>query len=105
MAICIYKKTDGTLILRVEDPAHIIRLEGNYYFHPEEVDASLLEMTDRTYHCIKKGVCNWIDLKTEKGFVADASWIYPDPKPAFENIKGWYGFYTDHRYYKIEECE
>ena len=91
--------------MRGEEPAQVIRLEGNFYFHPEVVDTSLLDVTSRIYHCPNKGVCNWIDMKTDKGFVTDACWIYPDPKQAFENIKGWYGFYPDHRYYRTAECD
>jgi uncharacterized protein (DUF427 family) len=105
VAICVYRKSDGGLILRGEEPSEIIRLEGNYYFHPDVVDTSLMDITQRTYACQKKGICNWIDLKTNKGFVIDASWVYPDPKTGYENIRGWYGFYPDHRYYKTEECE
>jgi len=105
MAICIFTKSDNTVLVRAESDDQVIKLDGNFYFHPDLVDTSILEITGRTYHCPIKGVCNWIDLVTEKGYVTDASWIYRDTKQGFENINGWYGFYADHRYYEIRECD
>lgn len=105
MAICVVKKKDGSVIVRAEDAKQVIRLEGNYYFHPDLVDISMLDITSRLYDCPKKGICNWIDLKSDKGFVADAAWVYPQPLAGFERIAGWFGFYADHRYYETRECE
>jgi uncharacterized protein (DUF427 family) len=105
VAICVQRKSDGSVLVRAENPEQVIRLEGNYYFHPDVVDTSIIEITDRTYHCHYKGVCNWIDLATDKGFVTDIAWIYPETKQDYEYIRGWYGFYADHRYYETRECD
>ena len=105
MAICVLRKSVRSVLVRADNPDQVIRLEGNFYFHPDLVDPSLLDITERTYNCPKKGVCNWIDLVTEKGFVTDGSWVYPETKQGYENIRGWYGFYADHRYYETRECD
>ncbi len=93
------------MIVRAENDGQVIRLEGNYYFHPDVVDTSALEITSRLYDCPKKGICNWIDMRTDKGIVTDAAWIYPETKKDFQHIAGWYGFYPDHRYYETKECK
>jgi uncharacterized protein (DUF427 family) len=105
VAICVVRKKDGAVIVRAEKDEQVIRLEGNFYLHPEVVDSSILAVTSRLYDCPKKGVCHWIDLKTDKGFVTDVAWVYPETKEGFEHIAGWIGFYPDHRYYKTGVCE
>jgi uncharacterized protein (DUF427 family) len=35
-----------------------LRYEGNLYFAADEVNASALKITDRTYTCPYKGTCN-----------------------------------------------
>jgi len=95
-------KKDGTIIARapVED---IVHLEGNHYFKPEVGKNDFLEISDRTYNCPKKGVCNWIDLKSAAGYLNDIAWVYPETKPKFENIAGRIGFYGNHKHYEYTE--
>ncbi len=69
--------------------------EGNWYFAPAAVDISLLRITDRTYTCPYKGVCQWIDLESPRGRARNVGWIYLNPKPGYEFIQGQFGFY-DH---------
>lgn len=84
------------------DPEKLIQLEGNWYFHPDEVDRSVLETSDRTYTCPCKGVCFWVDIKTKHGYINDIAWVYPEPFPEYQHITGWYGFYPEHKHYKCE---
>ena len=105
MAICVVRKKDKTVIVRANDTGQFVHIEDSYYFHPDIVDSSKLDITSRTYDCPKKGISNWIDLITEKGIVADAAWVYPEPKNNFQHIAGWIGFYSDHRYYETRECD
>jgi len=104
LAFCVVRKIDGKILLRVDDSEKMTAVGDTYYFHPDLVDLKGLEKTGRIYQCPQKGTCNWIDLVTEKGVIVDASWTYPEPKPKFKHIAGWYGFFANHRYYETREC-
>jgi uncharacterized protein (DUF427 family) len=68
-------------------------LESNYYFPADSVKKDFLKKTDNQYTCPWKGVCDYYDVtvngKTEEG----AAFMYPEPKVAAENIKGYYAFW------------
>ncbi|MFV1992806.1 MAG: DUF427 domain-containing protein [Acidiferrobacterales bacterium] len=83
----------------------IIHLEGNHYFIPESDQNDFMEISDRTYNCPKKGVCNWIDMKSGNSYFNDIAWVYPATKPEFTNITGRYGFYENHKLYEYSESE
>ncbi|HEX9625921.1 MAG TPA: DUF427 domain-containing protein [Acidiferrobacterales bacterium] len=101
---CIVRKPDGAVVARATRPDQVLELDGNWYFAPEAVDPTLLEITDRTYTCPYKGVCNWVDLKSGASVATDAAWVYPAPKPGFRRIAGWFGFYADHAAYRKTGC-
>ena len=69
-------------------------LEGSWYFAPEAVDLAYLHVTQRIYTCPYKGVCYWIDLNTPNTRAQNIAWVYQDPKPGYEMIKGCIGFYS-----------
>lgn len=72
-----------------------VKLEGNWYFTPENVDMTHLRITNRTYTCPYKGVCFWVDLETPEGTKAqNVGWVYNDPKRGYEMIKDKIGFYA-----------
>ena len=73
------------------------KFEGNYYFTPDAVHMDHLIVTDRIYTCPYKGHANWIDLQTEQGVINDVAWVYPTPKPGYEQIAGYIGFYDGTR--------
>jgi len=80
--------------LAAGDGSDVLEFEGNLYFNPTAVHTDLLEVTDDTYTCSYKGTCNWVDVKDGAKHVA---WVYPDPKPGYEQIKGRYAFYRGNR--------
>lgn len=104
-AVCVVRKKDGAVLLRAENPAQYQKLEGNWYFDAALIDPAMVDITDRTYICPYKGTCQWIDLQTDHGYVTDAAWVYKEPKKGYETIGGRYGFYADHRYYEVRECD
>ncbi len=54
-----------------------------------------LVITERTYTCPYKGVCNWIDFKTADGrVVQNIGWVYRRMKPGYEFIQDQIGFYA-----------
>jgi uncharacterized protein (DUF427 family) len=99
-AITIRMKNDDSLLLQASDNK-LQKIEGNYYIHPELIDLNQFEISDRIYNCPVKGICLWVDLKTELGWINDICWVYPEPKQAYQHIKGWFGFYPSHRQYEI----
>ena len=99
MSIVIREKTSGTVL--AEAPAQgpdVITYEGNLYFAPAAVAGGILRKTDRTYTCPMKGTCGWVDYVGPEGAtVANVAWVYDDPKPGHEAIKGRFGFYAGSR--------
>lgn len=68
-------------------------IEGNHYFPPDALVPKHFE--DSTTHttCSWKGVASYKTVVVDGERNADAAWYYPDPKPAAEEIKGWYAFW------------
>jgi uncharacterized protein (DUF427 family) len=98
MAITIRESSTGATLASAEPGAGVDRYEGNWYFEPSAVDLGPLKVTERTYTCPYKGVCNWVDFVGPDGAVVKGvAWTYPEPKPGHEIVKGRYGFYSgDH---------
>ena len=38
-------------------------------------------------------------------YVNDIAWTYPEPKPEYRKIAGWFGFYGGHRSYRKTDCD
>ena len=93
MTRTIVDKATGAVLASAEEPA-VFEFEGNLYFAPEAVDATALVVTDATYTCPYKGTCNWVDVR---GGAKRVAWVYPDPLPGHERIRGRYGFYRGDR--------
>lgn len=100
---CIVTRS-GQVLAQARRADQFIYLEGYWYFHPEVVDFSSLEISDRTYLCPYKGTCYWIDLRRGSVSIPDAAWVYPTPKPGFRKIANWVGFYENHTHYAKSEC-
>lgn len=98
MSIVICEKQSGTRLAEGEAGKDVVGYEGNLYFDPSVVNQSALRLTERTYTCPYKGTCHWVDYAGDDGRVArDVAWVYADPKPGHEVIKGRYGFYAGTR--------
>jgi uncharacterized protein (DUF427 family) len=98
MGVIIREKASGTALAGANSGPDPLRFEGNWYFDPSAVDRSVLRVTERTYTCPYKGTCNWVDYVALDGTtVRDVAWVYPEPKPGHEAIKGRYGFYAGER--------
>lgn len=70
-----------------------IVVEGNHYFPPESVDASLLEDSKTRTTCPWKGVASYKSIVVDGARNADAAWYYPDPKSAAAEIKDYFAFW------------
>lgn len=96
MTITIRETETKSDLASAEPGPTLAKYEGNWYFDPSEVDVDVLVLTARTYTCPYKGVCHWVDFASLDGGTTarDVAWIYADPKPGHELIKGRYGFYA-----------
>ncbi len=99
MSIVIREKSSNSILAEAEVMgAGVITYEGNLYFSPEAVKSDSLRKTDRTYTCPYKGTCDWVDYVGPEGtIVKDVAWVYSQPKPGHEAIKGRFGFYAGSR--------
>ena len=67
-------------------------VEGNIYFPPESVKWDHFKQGDRQYTCPWKGKARYYDLFVAGKVNRNAAWIFPEPKPAAECIKGHVAF-------------
>lgn len=100
---CIVRKSDGRVLVRARRD-EVLPLEDNFYFPAAAIDRARFEVSDRPYDCPYKGICYWVDYKSDSGFINDVAWVYPDPKPGYRKIAGHFGFYPEHRYCRYSEC-
>jgi uncharacterized protein (DUF427 family) len=94
------RSRDGELLVSAE-ASQWQRLEDNYYVDPACIDDSRFVVSQRVYLCPAKGKSFWVDLKTDRGWLNDICWVYPEPGPGYRHIAGWYGFYPEHEQYEI----
>jgi uncharacterized protein (DUF427 family) len=92
----------------VADSLHAMLLhEGGsqpvYYFPPEDVRQDVLEASDTSTHCPKKGDASYHSIRVGELVVADAAWYYPDPLPGAPPIGGLIAFYWDRVDHWLEE--
>lgn len=99
MGIVIREKDSGVVLAEAEENGKdVVRYEGNFYFAPDQVKPDILRVTERTYTCPYKGTCHWVDYVGPEGAtVPDVAWVYAEPKPGHEAIKGRYAFYAGAR--------
>jgi uncharacterized protein (DUF427 family) len=92
MRYIIQERASGGVIASGTEE-QVQEFEGHWYFAPDAVDMSHLRVTERTYTCPYKGVCQWVDLESPHGRARNIGWVYLNPKPGYEFIRGQFGFY------------
>jgi uncharacterized protein (DUF427 family) len=99
LSVVIREKDSGAVLAEADAPGPaVLPYEGNLYFAPDAVKADVLKLTERTYTCPYKGTCHWVDYVGPDGrTVRDVAWVYDQPKPGHEAIRGRYGFYAGTR--------
>ena len=83
---------DGVEIARSE---RTVVVEGNHYFPPEDVDATVLMASDTHTTCPWKGVASYYDIVVSGRRSRDAAWYYPTPKDAAAEITDRIAFWKD----------
>ena len=77
----------------IADSDAAIYLEGNHYFPPGSVDFDLLQESAETTICPWKGTAHYYTISVNGALNPDAAWIYPDPKPEADHIRGHVAFW------------
>jgi len=76
----------------IAESNNTVTVENNYYFPPEDVKTDLLSLSQTTYTCPWKGNAEYYNAEIDGKTVADVTWVYPEPKEAAKNIKGYFAF-------------
>ncbi len=85
---------------------HESGLQPVYYFPPEDVRTDVLERTDRSTHCPKKGDASYYTIRAGDRVVPNGAWYYPDPlSGAPPALRGLVAFYFDRMDRWLEEAE
>lgn len=85
-----------TRSVRVLETSH----PPTYYFHPDDVDGSMLEEAKGATFCEWKGRARYFDLLDGEHRVSRAVWCYPEPTRAFMDIAGWFSLYPS----SVDQC-
>jgi len=68
-------------------------VENNHYFPIESVHPKMIKKTTNHYTCPWKGTCDYYDVSVGGQTNKEAAWIYPQPKPEANQIKGRIAFW------------
>jgi len=68
-------------------------VEGNHYFPPESLRTEFFEESPTQTTCSWKGVARYRHVVVDGARNSDACWTYPEPKPAAQEIAGWFAFW------------
>jgi len=69
------------------------RVSGYEYFPPDSVDWTRLVRTDKTSMCPWKGVATYYDVLDGDRRLEEAAWVYENPSPAADHIRGHVAFW------------
>ena len=64
-----------------------------YYIPPEDIRTEYLTLARGTSFCEWKGTARYYDVSTEGRMERRAAWFYPDPVPAYRDLKHYVAFY------------
>ncbi|QNE37035.1 DUF427 domain-containing protein [Leifsonia shinshuensis] len=73
----------------------LIRIEGNWYFPPQSVNADYLVESATPYTCPWKGECQYFSVTDGDAVLQDRAWSYPTPYPSsFDRVGKDYSNYV-----------
>ena len=81
---------DSARAYRVLETSH----PPTYYLPQKDVQMGFLNRTEKSSTCEWKGKAVYYDLSVNDKTAAKAAWSYPDPTPAFAEIKDHLAFYA-----------
>jgi uncharacterized protein (DUF427 family) len=85
-AFSIAETTRAVRVLETASPP-------TFYLPPEDVRTELLEPATGTSLCEWKGEAEYRDVVVGDRRIERAAWLYPEPFPEFETLRGHLSFY------------
>lgn len=79
-------------VVVAESDATVV-VEGNHYFPPQALKTRFFEDSDRHTVCPWKGTASYKDVVVDGKRSEGGAWYYPTPKPAADNIRGYFAFW------------
>lgn len=79
----------------IADSDDIELVEGNVYFAPGDVDATVLVESTHTSQCFWKGTANYFHVRVGDQQTDNAAWTYTQPKPRAAHLAGRIAFWKD----------
>lgn len=64
-----------------------------YYIPPDDIRIEHLTLAEGTSYCEWKGVARYYDIVTEERRERRSAWFYPEPVPAYAELKDCVAFY------------
>ena len=64
-----------------------------YFMPPEDIRTEYLTLARDTSFCEWKGAARYYEVSTEERKERRAAWFYPDPVPAYRDLKNYVAFY------------
>ena len=66
-----------------------------YYIPPEDIKMEYLQPTEKGSFCEWKGTAHYYTLTVKDKQAVNVAWYYPNPTPAFADIKDYVAFYAE----------
>ena len=74
--------------------SNTIKIEGNHYFPPEDVDMRFFAVTDLHTKCPWKGIASYYNITVDGEINENGAWFYPEPLEKATAIKDYVAFWN-----------
>lgn len=93
-ALTLTVKHRGIVVAQTNSACEVLETAGapTYYFPPDDVDQTLIKVSNRRFHCEWKGISSALDLDD----VRDIGWRLDAVYEEFGPLLGWIAFYPQH---------
>lgn len=81
---------NGALLAESEET---VVVEGNHYFPPQSLNREHFLDSDSRTTCPWKGTASYYSVAVDGKTNADAAWVYRNPSPGANKIKGYVAFW------------
>jgi uncharacterized protein (DUF427 family) len=70
-----------------------VEVEGNQYFPPDAIHQEYFKPSAQHTVCLWKGTASYCDVEVGGKHNDGAAWLYPEPRTAAKEIKGYMAFW------------
>lgn len=68
-------------------------VDGNHYFPADSINKEYFKPSSHTSVCGYKGTASYHTLSVDGKDNENACWYYPNPRPGFEHVAGYFAFW------------